>query len=58
MEDQFAAENYAGNSFSKGLGQIINTGTNLYMDNLKAQNIGTQMYDMYGNFIGGKNKGK
>jgi len=58
MEDQFAAENYAGNSFSKGLGQLINTGTNLYMDNLKSQNIGTQMYDMFGNFIGGKNKGR
>lgn len=58
MEDQFAMQNDPANSLSKGIGQLVNSGTNLYMDNLKAQNIGTQMYDMFGNFIGGKNKGK
>jgi len=54
MEDQFAMQNDPANSLSKGIGQLVNSGTNLYMDNLKAQNIGTQMYDMFGKFIGNK----
>ena len=54
MEDQFAMQNDPANSFSKGIGQLVNSGTNLYMDNLKAQNVGTQMYDMFGKFIGNK----
>ncbi len=54
MEDQFAMQNDPANSLSKGIGQLVDSGTNLYMDNLKAQNIGTQMYDMFGKFIGNK----
>ena len=54
MEDQFAMQNDPANSLAKGIGQLVNSGTNLYMDNLKAQNIGTQMYDMFGKFIGNK----
>ena len=58
MEDEFAMQNDPANSFSTGLGQIINAGTNLYMDNLKSKNIGTQMYGMFGDFLGGRNKGQ
>ncbi len=58
MEDEFAMQNNPANSFSTGLGQLINAGTNLYMDNLKSNNMGTQMYGMFGDFLGGRNKGQ
>ena len=57
MEDQFAIQNDPMNAFSQGVGQLVNAGTNLYMDNLRANNMGTQMYDMFGKFIGA-NQGK
>ena len=50
MEDQFAMQNNPMNSFVTGAEQLVSAGTNLYMDNLKTQNMGTQMYDWKGNF--------
>jgi hypothetical protein len=55
MEDQFALQNNPMNSFVTGAEQLVSAGTNLYMDNLKTQNMGTQMYDWRGNFTGGNN---
>ena len=54
MEDQFAMQNDPMNSVIAGAEQLVSAGTNLYMDNLKAQNMSTQMYDWMGNFTGSK----
>ena len=51
MEDQFAMQNDPMNSIVTGAEQLVSAGTNLYMDNLKTQNMGTQMYDWMGKFM-------
>jgi hypothetical protein len=51
MEDQFALQNDPMNSIVTGAEQLVSAGTNLYMDNLKTQNMGTQMYDWMGKFM-------